>query len=104
MSLPAVTHVVENLERGGLERTVIDLVRTQAAGGQRCQVVCLFERGALAGELDAIGVPVIACGKRRGLALRALARLRPPVRLVTSPVNCRGSSQATRVSPSRSSR
>ncbi|HEX7770287.1 MAG TPA: glycosyltransferase, partial [Dokdonella sp.] len=76
MSLPAVTHVVENLERGGLERTVIDLVRTQAASGQRCQVVCLFERGALAGELDAIGVPVIACGKRRGLALRALARLR----------------------------
>lgn len=81
MSLPAVTHVVENLERGGLERTVIDLVRTQAAAGQRCQVVCLFERGALAGELDAIGVPVVACGKRSGLALRALARLRRHVAL-----------------------
>lgn len=76
MSAPAVTHFVENLNRGGLERTVIDLVRTQLAGGQRCQVVCLFERGALAGELDALGVPVHACGKRRGADPRALARAR----------------------------
>ena len=30
----AVTHFVENLNRGGLERTVIDLVRTQRASGQ----------------------------------------------------------------------
>lgn len=76
MSARPVTHFVENLERGGLERTVIDLVRTQVARGQRCQVVCLFQRGALAGELDALGVPVLACGKRRGLDLRALARAR----------------------------
>ena len=87
MSLPAVTHVVENLERGGLERTVIDLVRTQAAGGQRCQVVCLFERGALAGELDAIGVPVIACGKRRALrgsAFQAASSTASSCRSITS--------------------
>lgn len=76
MSVPAVTHFVENLNRGGLERTVIDLVRTQLASGQRCQVVCLFERGALACELDALGVPVLACGKRRGFDVRALARAR----------------------------
>lgn len=76
MSVPAVTHFVENLNRGGLERTVVDLVRTQAARGQRCQVVCLFERGTLAVELDALGIPVLACGKRRGVDLRALARAR----------------------------
>lgn len=76
MSARAVTHVVENLERGGLERTVIDLARTQAARGLRCQVVCLFQRGVLAGELDAAGIPVHACGKRHGLDLRALACLR----------------------------
>lgn len=76
MSAPAVTHFVENLNRGGLERTVVDLVRTQAARGQRCQVVCLFERGTLAGELDALGIPVLACGKHRGVDLRALARAR----------------------------
>ena len=76
MSAPAVTHFVENLNRGGLERTVIDLVRTQLASGRRCQVVCLFERGALASELDVLGVPVLACGKRRGVDLRALVRAR----------------------------
>lgn len=71
-----ITHVVENLERGGLERSVIDLVRAQLARGHRCQVVCLFGRGALAVELDALGVPVQACGKRRGFDLRALLRAR----------------------------
>ena len=76
MSARAVTHVVENLERGGLERTVIDLARTQASRGMRCQVICLFQRGALAGELDAAGIAVHACGKRHGLDLRALADLR----------------------------
>lgn len=75
-----ITHVVENLNRGGLERVVLELVKLQQAQGYRCQVVCLFERGALAHELDAAGIPVHACGKRRGLDLRALARARALIR------------------------
>jgi sugar transferase (PEP-CTERM/EpsH1 system associated) len=71
-----VTHFVENLNRGGLERTVIDLIRAQLTLGHRCQVVCLFERGALADEVEALGVAVHACGKRRGFDVRALARAR----------------------------
>ncbi len=71
-----ISHVVENLNRGGLERVVIDLARAQAAAGHDCQVVCLFEAGALAPELTASGVPVIACGKRDGADLRAIARMR----------------------------
>lgn len=71
-----VTHVVENLNRGGLERCVIDLIRAQLALGHRCQVVCLFERGSLAGELDDLGVQVHACGKTRGLDPKALLRAR----------------------------
>lgn len=71
-----ITHVVENLNRGGLERMVIDLARLQQAQGHRCQLVCLFEPGSLAHELDGSGIPVRACGKRRGADLRALARLR----------------------------
>jgi glycosyltransferase involved in cell wall biosynthesis len=74
--VPRVSHVVENLNRGGLERVVIDLVREQRAQGLACQVVCLFERGALAGEVEADGVPVIACGKRSGFDLAAIGRLR----------------------------
>ena len=75
-----ITHVVENLNRGGLERAVIDLVAAQLARGHRCQVVCLFERGQLAGEVEALGVAVHACGKRSGLAPRALLRLRRHLR------------------------
>lgn len=71
-----ITHFVENLERGGLERTVIDLIGAQRDAGHACQVICLFERGALAEELDARKVPVLECGKRRGADLRAVLRAR----------------------------
>lgn len=71
-----ISHFVENLNRGGLERAVIDLIRAQMSLGHRCQVVCLFERGTLADELVDLGVPVHACAKRRGFDLRALRRAR----------------------------
>jgi glycosyltransferase involved in cell wall biosynthesis len=71
-----ISHFVENLNRGGLERAVIDLIRAQMSLGHRCQVICLFELGTLAGELVDLGIPVHACGKRRGLDLKALARAR----------------------------
>ncbi|AIF48400.1 glycosyltransferase [Dyella japonica] len=71
-----ITHVVENLNRGGLERMVLDLVQRQQQQGHRCQVVCLYETGALAHELDVAGIPVVACHKGRGIDLRALARVR----------------------------
>ena len=75
-----IVHVVENLERGGLERMVIDLVCAQRAAGHRPRVACLFERGALAGELEAVGIDVAACHKRGGLDLSALRRLRALLR------------------------
>ncbi|GGK09097.1 glycosyltransferase [Luteimonas terricola] len=71
-----ISHVVENLNRGGLERVVIDLAKAQAATGHDCQVICLFEAGSLAPELASHGIPVIACGKRDGADLRAIWRLR----------------------------
>lgn len=75
-----ITHVVENLNRGGLERMVIELAKCQRAAGHACEVVCLYERGGLAPELDALGIPVHACGKRNGFDVRALRRLRSCVR------------------------
>jgi glycosyltransferase involved in cell wall biosynthesis len=71
-----ITHFVENLNRGGLERMVLELVKIQHRQGHRCQVVCLYEEGTLAHELAALGIPVHACGKRQGLDLRALVRAR----------------------------
>jgi hypothetical protein len=78
-----ITHVVENLNRGGLERMVIELVKLQRQQGHRCQVICLFELGSLAPELMTIGVPVNACGKRSGLDIRAVSRARWLIRITT---------------------
>lgn len=75
-----ITHVVENLNRGGLERVVLDLVRLQQQQGHRCQVVCVFQRGLLADELDAVGIPVHACHKRKGPDLKAVACARRLIR------------------------
>lgn len=71
-----ISHVVENLNRGGLERVVIDLAKAQAAAGHQCQVICLFEKGGLAGELEQAGIPVVACNKRDGADFGAIRRLR----------------------------
>ena len=75
-----ITHFVETLHRGGLERVVLDLVATQREAGHDCHVICLFEPGSLAGELRAHGVSVDACGKRSGLDLRALRQARRRMR------------------------
>jgi len=75
-----IVHFVENLDRGGLERTVVDLIASQREAGHQCRVICLFKLGLLAKELLASGVRVDACGKRPGLDLRALRRARALIR------------------------
>lgn len=75
-----ITHFVENLNRGGLERMVLELVKIQHRQGHRCQVVCLFGPGSLAHELGELGIPINACEKRQGLDLRALAHARRMIR------------------------
>ena len=75
-----ITHFVESLDRGGLERMVLDLVKYQHRQGHRCQVVCLYSAGSLAHELSELGIAVKVCGKRHGPDVRALARARAMVR------------------------
>jgi glycosyltransferase involved in cell wall biosynthesis len=75
-----IAHVVENLNRGGLERVVIDLALAQKASGHDCTVVCLYEEGLLAGELRANGIPVDACRKGSGFDIGALRRMRALLR------------------------
>jgi glycosyltransferase involved in cell wall biosynthesis len=77
-----ILHVVENLERGGLERMVIDLAAAQRAAGHAVRVICLYAPGALADELTVQGIAVHACGKRAGADLSALRRLRAQLRAV----------------------
>ncbi len=68
-----VLHVVENLDVGGLERVVVDLVR----GARRVEtgVACLGDGGALASEVRAAGRPLWAMERRRGVDWFLLFRL-----------------------------
>ena len=71
-----ITHVVESLGRGGLERMVIDLAEAQVNEGHTCQIICLFTDGELAQEAVSKGIDCVVCFKKKGLDFVALYRLR----------------------------
>ena len=71
-----ILHLVETLERGGLERIVVDLARAQQEAGHHVAVCCLFRTGALAPELRAADIDVISADKRQGPDVRAVWRVR----------------------------
>ena len=67
-----VVHGVLSLNIGGLERIVVDLVRTGRERGQRTTVVCIEQRGALAPLVEAVGGEVRSLDKPRGRSAKAL--------------------------------
>lgn len=75
-----ILHVVENMNLGGLETVLLNLIATQLRHGQSVQVVCLFEEGVLAPKLRELNVPLSALHKRGGLDFRAICRLRKAIR------------------------
>ncbi|MBJ6984071.1 glycosyltransferase [Luteimonas sp. MC1750] len=72
----SILHVVDSLETGGLERVVVDLAIAQRDHGHRVAVFSLTDTAGLGPELEAAGIPVMAGGKRAGLDLGLLSRLR----------------------------
>lgn len=75
-----ILHVVESLERGGLERVVINLAVAQHRAGHDVEVNCLYREGLLAPELREAGIAVRCAGKRSGIDLAALGNLRAHAR------------------------
>ena len=75
----SILHVVDSLETGGLERVAVDLAIAQRDHGHRVAVFSLTGTSGLGPELHAAGIHAIAGGKRRGLDLGLLARLRAVV-------------------------
>jgi glycosyltransferase involved in cell wall biosynthesis len=71
-----IVHVLESLDIGGLERVVLSLAAWQQARGDEVCLICLFHEGPWAAEARALGIEVIAIGKRRGLDVRAMRSLR----------------------------
>ena len=73
-----VVHVVESLDRGGLERVVCNLAMAQRRAGLEPSVICLFREGLLAAELREAGIAVHdarRAGKSWPAALWRLRRL-----------------------------
>lgn len=67
-----IVQMVENLDRGGLERMALDLAIGQKAAGHTLSIYCLHDRGALAAEAEAAGIPVTAFDKPPGFSLAAM--------------------------------
>lgn len=81
-----VVHGVLSLDVGGLERIVVDLVRTGRQRGHKVSVLCLSTRGLLADAVEEEGGDVICLNKPAGLKRQyishgaaALAELLPDV-------------------------
>ncbi len=74
-----ILHVVDSLERGGLERLVTDLAVAQQQRGHRVAVFSINQTGGFITELQAAGVPVIVGNKQGTLDLQVLKKLRQAV-------------------------
>ncbi|NOT83201.1 MAG: glycosyltransferase [Methylococcaceae bacterium] len=70
-----ILHVIENLNTGGAEHMLVNLVTEQIRRQNHVAVLCLFEAGDLAGNLTALGVNVTACHKNSGLNLSVILTL-----------------------------
>lgn len=75
-----IVHVVESLDIGGLEHVVIALAKAQQSRGDEVRIVCLWHAGALAPRAAADGIAVTSIGKKPGLDLGAVRRLRRAIR------------------------
>jgi glycosyltransferase involved in cell wall biosynthesis len=70
-----VVHVIESLDRGGMETFVCELVKTQQLAF-RVSVVCLFSGGVLVDALSKIKIQPLFCEKGRDGTLKAMKHLR----------------------------
>jgi glycosyltransferase involved in cell wall biosynthesis len=71
-----IVHVVDSLERGGLERLVCDLAVAQHQAGHAVSVFSINETAGFADALRDAGVPVVVGHKRRGFDLGVISALR----------------------------
>src|SRR5665213_3357323 len=78
MSLSGVriVHIVDHLDRGGLEHVVCDLSAEQLRRGHDVSVFCLYRPGSLAAGLATGGVHVVCGYKGSGPDLRVMRELR----------------------------
>lgn len=72
----SIVHVLDSLEIGGLERTVVRLAIAQKESGDHVQVITIFANGPLAAPLKQAGIKITCVNKKNGLDLPAVKRIR----------------------------
>jgi glycosyltransferase involved in cell wall biosynthesis len=70
-----VLHLITGLRRAGAETMLVKLVGALDRGRFEAQVISLIERGPLAADLEAMGIPVLSLDMRSKLDPRPIARL-----------------------------
>jgi len=75
----SIVHVVDSLEVGGLERTVVRLAIAQKEAGDDVQIVTIWSNGPLAKPLTEAGIPITCMAKRRGFDLGTLNKIRQTI-------------------------
>ncbi len=73
-------HVIEDLENGGAERVLINLVSGLPADLFQPMVCCLAQKGRMAAELEERGMRVVALHKKPGVDIGLLWRLQKLLR------------------------
>jgi len=72
-------HIISGLGQGGAETMLYKLLTEMRSEGFETQVISLLDRGVVGPRIEALGIPVISLGMRRGVpdprALFRLARL-----------------------------
>ena len=71
-----IVHVLDSLEVGGLERTVVRLAIAQKESGDQVQVITIFANGPLAVPLTQAGIKITCVNKKNGLDLPAIKKIR----------------------------
>src|SRR5262245_47421071 len=87
MSLIKVCHLITDLDAGGAERNLVNLVTQSDRSRIANEVVSLLTPGIMGSELAAAGIPITSLGMRRGHAdpvglvklIRHLRRTRPAI-------------------------
>jgi glycosyltransferase involved in cell wall biosynthesis len=81
-----ILHVIDNLNTGGAEHMLLNLATEQCRRQHLVEVLCMFELGDLAGQMQAQGVRVTACHKQSGFdwacvrtMLRIVSQFKPDV-------------------------
>lgn len=72
----SILHVVDSLEVGGLERTVVRLATAQKESGHLVSVATVFRNGPLTDALQHSKIPVHCLEKRMGFDLSSVRKLR----------------------------